>query len=507
MKPEHTSSSPLFESVFYPVNEKVVTLKRLWFAGSSMIAVYSTGALGYYWIGGGDWRFIDCLYMVLITLTTVGYGEVIPVTGNLTATLFTIFLLVSGLGVSAYFLSSLTAYILEGDLREAIWRRKMEREILNLKDHYIVCGAGEVGQNVIEQLLNGGRDVVVLELDEERLMRIDRRLNRHLLSVKGDATEDEMLKACGVEHAAGLVSALQTDRDNLFVVVSARQLNRGLRIISRATNDRAATKITRAGADVVVCPTTIGGLRMASEMMRPTVVGFIDLIVRDSEDNQLTVEELEIPPNSPLDGVELSRSEIRKVGNVLVLSVVRELTEVEQAQSKAQGDGSAKPGRKDHTFNPPPHFMLKAGMTLVALGELKDLSKLKEYVNSDAPPRSSSSSPSLSPSPSLSTPVLPLPPAPVSDTEDSEPFTLSAHETLTGITRAEDDPECVNCQEEPFLISVSAHNLTPQLAQAPQYTPETALEPVASEPVASEPVASELERQQGITRAPREPHT
>lgn len=387
--------SPLFESVYYPLRDQVITLHRVGYAGLSMLIVCVVGVLGYHWLGEGDWGWLDCLYMVMITITTVGYGEVIPVSDSDLGLVFTMTLLISGLGVSAYFLSALTAYILEGDLREAIWRRSMERDILTLKGHYIVCGAGEVGQNVIQQLLKGGHEVVVIELEEERLERITRQFPQRVYAVHGDATEDELLKACGLLRANGLISALQTDRDNLFVVVSARQLNPELRIISRSTNDRSATKITRAGADVVVCPTTIGGLRMASEMMRPTVVGFLDLIVRNSQDNELTVEEVFIPSGSPLDGLELMRSQIRKAGNVLVLSVV-------------QLDQS-------HRFNPPPNFVIRAGMTLVALGELSELTQLKAYVNGDR--------------------SLVQSPAPLS----VEP--LPRTESISGIVRAEEQPE------------------------------------------------------------------
>ena len=235
----------------------------------------------------------------------------------------------------------------------------MGKRVQDLRGHYIVCGAGEVGHNVVVELLDAKKEVVVLDLNPEHLESLSRRVDVDLMGVVGDATEDEVLIACGVERAEGIVSALQADRDNLFVVVTARQMSPHIRVVSRATNERAAAKMTRAGAAAVVCPNTIGGLRMASELLRPTVVGFIDLIVRDGDDNNLTVEELTLPENSPVCNQRLMDSEIRRVGKAIVLSVVT---------------------TDKHQFNPPPELVLRAGMTLVALGEVDDLNRLKRYL-------------------------------------------------------------------------------------------------------------------------------
>ncbi len=298
--------------------------------------------------------------MVVITITTVGYGEVIPVSQSTEGLIVTMVVMIGGLGVSFYFLSALTAFIIEGDLREVMWRRKMSKRIQNLSGHYIVCGAGEVGHNVIIELSQARHQVVVIDVVEENIAALSRRLEGDLISLVGDATEDEVLLACGIGHAAGVVTALKQDRDNLFVVVTARQLNPNLRLISRATNERSASKLRQAGADAVVCPNTIGGVRMASELLRPAVVGFIDLIVRDSTSNQLSVEEFIIPEQSPVTGRPLSQSGIRQVSNSLVLSVVR---------------------GEEQYFNPPSHLELQSGMTLVALGELDELECLGRYIN------------------------------------------------------------------------------------------------------------------------------
>lgn len=336
-----------------------VVRARLILAGISLVTVFVIGTAGYYWIGDGKWTLENCAYMVLITITTVGYGEVLPVHHTGQGRLFTMALLVTGMGVSFYFLSSLTAFIIEGDLREALWRRKMHGRLSKLKGHHIVCGAGRTGRYVVDELVRADLDVVVVERREEALVKLSKEYGDRIITLVGDATDDGVLKDAGIEEATGLIAALQLDPDNLFVALSARQLNKAIRIVSRANSERVRPKLKQAGADAIVSPTHIGGRRMAHELLRPNAVGFLDIMARDLKQN-LDIERLDIPKGSPLDGRTLRKSNIREVSSALVLAVTHEGVT---------------------TYNPPSDFELKAGMTLVLLGEVDQIAKLQVYVS------------------------------------------------------------------------------------------------------------------------------
>jgi voltage-gated potassium channel len=335
-----------------------VVRARLVLAGLSLVTVFGLGTTGYYVICGGSWSLEDCAYMVLITITTVGYSEVLPVQETEQGRLFTMMLLVSGMALSFYFLSSLTAFIIEGDLREALWRRGMHRKLAKLKKHYIVCGAGRTGRYVIDELVRSGHQVVVIERGDVSLQGLAKQYADKIITLEGDATDDAVLKDAGIERAAGLIAALQHDQDNLFVALSARQLNQGLRIVSRANAERVRPKLLQAGADAIVSPTHIGGRRMAHELLRPNVVGFLDIMSQDMKQN-LDIEQLDIPSGSPLDGRTLRTSKIREVSSALVLAVI---------------DNGV------HHYNPPSDIELRAGMTLVLLGEVEQIAKLQVYV-------------------------------------------------------------------------------------------------------------------------------
>jgi voltage-gated potassium channel len=331
---------------------------RLAIAAFALFLVCTAGTAGYWLLGGGHWSLGDCAWMVLITVTTVGYGEALPVSESAQARLFTAGLLIMGLGTALYFVSALTAFIIEGDLREVIWRRRMEKRLEKLSDHYVVCGADRTGRLIVEEIVKSGVKVVVVEREPGRL---DRLLEIHgdaVFAIQGDATDEGVLRDAGVPRARGLVSALQLDQDNLFVAMSARALNAALRIISRASNDRAVPKLQQVGADVVISPVLIGARRMAQELLRPRVVGFLDVIGKDLERN-FDIEEVDIPPGSALDDVTLATSKIRQVSNALVLGVI---------------------DAGKYSYNPPPDFALRAGMTLIVLGERDQLDKLTRYV-------------------------------------------------------------------------------------------------------------------------------
>lgn len=339
------------------VPDEGMVRRRLALAGVLLVAVFVAGTAGYWFLGKGRWPLEDCAYMVLITITTVGYAEVLPLAQTPHARELTMAVMLGGMGVSFYFLSSLTAFIIEGDLREALWRRRMHKRLGDLTGHYVVCGAGRTGGSVIDELLRESVEVVVIERSAERLDQLARSHGERFIGVVGDATDDGVLEEARVAAAAGLVTTLELDQDNLFVALSARQLKPDLRIISRAS-ERAGDKLLKAGANAVINPTHIGGRRMAHELLRPNVVGFLDLLSRDLERN-LGIEEVTVPPDSPLAGKKLSESKIREVSSALVLAVVR--------------DG-------EQIYNPPPTMELGAGMTMIVLGELDQIERLNRYV-------------------------------------------------------------------------------------------------------------------------------
>ena len=357
---------PSIKSLYYgaAVRERSTVRNRLLGAGLALLLVFGLGTCGYWLLGRGVWSVEDCAYMVLITITSVGYEEVLPVSLVQWGRPFTMLLIVTGMGVSVYFLSSLTAFIIEGDLREALWRRRMSKRLSNLSGHYIVAGAGQTGRHVAAELVRAEREVVVIEQAREQLDRLVIRYQDRVVGILGDATDDIVLREAGIERAAGIVSALEHDQDNLYVALSARQLNPALRIVARGNDERAAQKLRQAGADAVVSPATIGGKRMAHELLRPSVVGFLELIGPEaSKARNLCIEEVVLPKGSPLQGRQLAKSNIRKVSNALVLAVF------------GPGDG-------DHTYNPPRDFVFQAGMTLIVLGERDEVERLHRYVDS-----------------------------------------------------------------------------------------------------------------------------
>lgn len=236
----------------------------------------------------------------------------------------------------------------------------MNKRLAALEGHFVVCGAGRTGGTVLDELVRAGRAVVMVERRPEALEQLARVHGETFIGLVGDATDDGVLEEARIGTAAGLVTTLELDQDNLFVAMSARQLRADLRIVSRAS-ERAGDKLVKAGANVVINPTHIGGRRMAAELLRPNVVGFLDFMARDQQQN-LGIEEVTVSASSPLAGKKLSESKIREVSSALVLAVV---------------------SGGEQTYNPPPSFQLAAGMTLIVLGELEQIERLNRFVRGE----------------------------------------------------------------------------------------------------------------------------
>lgn len=289
-------------------------------AAMLLIAVFVVGTIGFALIDGAGHTLLDALYMTTITLTTVGFGETIEVTGHAGAEVFTVLLLIFGTGTFVYFFSNLTAFVVDGTMQHLFWRRRMIREIEKLRDHYVVCGGGHTSEHVLGELIATERPFVLVEPDDKRVLDLHARFGNEFPAVLGDATEDEVLIAAGLRRAAGLVTCVPSDKDNILITFAARALNPNLRIVARCREPGSEAKLTRAGANAVVSPNRIGGMRMVSEMMRPTVVSFLDVMLRDHRAH-FRVEEVTVAAGSELDGASIGSVRQRRVPDVILLAL------------------------------------------------------------------------------------------------------------------------------------------------------------------------------------------
>lgn len=331
---------------------------RLLGLAALVIAALLTGTAGYHLIEG--WSGFDSLYMTVITLATVGYGEVHPLTNP--GRWFTIFLILFGIGIMTYAFSTLTSILVEGELSQAVKRRRMQREIDKLSGHYIVCGAGHAGGVIAGELKKTGRPFVVVDKDEENLRKLVERIGEggyHTLV--GDATEDETLKRAGILRALGVFAVLATDQDNAFVALSSKGLNAAARLVCRQTELGVREKLFRSGADNVVNPEFIGGLRMASEMIRPATTGFLDSMLRE-KGATVRFDEISVPERSPYVGRTVA--DVRgETGRSLLVAVL-------------------EPGSGKYDINPDAARALRAGERLVLIGETAELAALRRKVES-----------------------------------------------------------------------------------------------------------------------------
>ena len=262
------------------------------FASLGGVLVIGTG--GYWLLGGKQNSLLDCFYMTMITISTIGFSEVVDLSGEPYGRLFTVFIALSGIGTFAYLLSNFTASVVEGELNEVFRRRKMDKIIEKMSDHFIVCGIVGVGAHIIGELQATRREFVVVDTDRTR--------------IEGDATDDDVQIRAGVERARGLFAATGEDNQNLVITLTSKQLNPKVKVVARCREPRNVGKLKKAGADDVVETGFIGGLRMASVMIRPTVVSFLDVMLR--HDMKLRVEDLVVPEwlvGCPLSDLQLAK--------------------------------------------------------------------------------------------------------------------------------------------------------------------------------------------------------
>lgn len=293
-------------------------LKRFLGSGIVLIGIILIGSTGYYLIGKSNYAFIDCMYMTVITITTIGFTEVIDLTHNTGGKIFTMIIAFTGIGTITYIMSNITALIVRGELKETFTRRKMKKEIKKIQSHYIVCGAGRVGSQIIRELWESGRKLVVIERDRKNLDEVSERFPG-IVYVEGNADVDEILLKAGIKQASGIFASTGDDNQNLVICLSAKYINPGIRVVARCLDNANFHKMTKAGADAVISENFIAAMRMASVMIRPSVVSFIDHVLADNERN-LRVEE--IPLGSKLEGKTISELNLERYENTMLLAVL-----------------------------------------------------------------------------------------------------------------------------------------------------------------------------------------
>ncbi len=329
--------------------------KRLVAAGLVFLVLNAVGVCGYWYLADGQSTFVDALYMTITTLAGVGFGEITHNAPSPAGRAFTIALIYANLVTLTFVTTTLTAVFVEGGLAALLEKRRMDKRIDGFNEHIIVCGAGSTGIHVVRELYVTHRQVVLIELDEERIrhMMVDldqgsSRKRDNMAYIVGDASDDQVLEQAGISRAKGLVAALPNDKDNLYITISARQHNPSLRIIARASDVSAIDKLKRSGADSVVSPNMIGGLRMVSELVRPHVVSFLDVMLRN-KDAAIRVEEVIVQAGGGLAGKPLAKVAPLESFSCQVLAI------------RSASDA--------FTYNPPASTELAPGMVLIVLGE------------------------------------------------------------------------------------------------------------------------------------------
>ena len=307
------------------------------------------GTIGYHLIE--RWSWFDSLYMTVITFSTVGYGEVHPLSHQ--GRIFTIFLIIVGVGLVYFAIGTLTALLLEFELDKLFGRRRMERELDRISGHYIICGAGRVGRSTAREFERNKVPFVIIEAKEAKAEE----KTDSWITLVGDATQEKVLRAAHIERAKGIVAATTTDATNIYIVLTAKSINSKLKIIARASEEAAEQHLRTAGADLVISPYGFAGHRIAQSFLRPNVVDFLDIAVSRGAHEELVIEEVRVSENSRLAGKTIGTSYIHRDMGIMILAIRR-------------SDGQPR-------FNPTANEPIMPGDNLIVMGEAAKMSQLE----------------------------------------------------------------------------------------------------------------------------------
>lgn len=317
-----------------------------------LFAIIFAGTIGYSVFE--DMPVFDAFYMTVITVSTVGFSEIKPL--SQVGRIMTVIIIVSGISVLTYTLGQVAKIFVEGELRRILGRRKLEKQLSKLNDHYIICGFGRIGTVISRELSDENISLVVIEHDSEKIKQLE---EDHFLYLNMDATSEEALLQAGIQKARGIVTAVRSDADNVFITLTARGLRPDIFVLARASDVKNESKILKAGASRVVCPYLLGGKRMAQILKKPTVVDFIDTAMMESQLG-LGLEEAVVGPASNLIGKTLIDSQIRSRFGVVIVAIKKPTSEM--------------------VFNPTPTEKLESGDTIVVIGKKEDLKRMNEVL-------------------------------------------------------------------------------------------------------------------------------
>ncbi|MBF0287372.1 MAG: potassium channel protein [SAR324 cluster bacterium] len=335
IKFETRTFSPIYRKLIWPI--------------LTLAIILAAGTVGYWIIGYPTHSLFDGFYMTVITVSTIGFEEVIDLSNNVPGRVFTILLALSGVGVLTYSVSQITAALVEGEFIKSLKRKKMMKLVEKLHDHYIVCGIGSVGENIVEELHAGEQPFVIVEMSDERIEHA-LGLFKEQLFIQGDATENEVLLDAGVEKARGLFASTENDNHNLVICFTARQLNPRLKIVANCREIKNKKKIHSAGADVVISPAYMGGFRMALEMVSPNVVSSMDALIKED----ILVEEILVPPK--FIGKTIYDLQLEKYPKTVFIAVKN---------------------KEDWSYNPPKSHIIQENDLIILMTSGEDHEKLK----------------------------------------------------------------------------------------------------------------------------------